>query len=250
MPIMTSGAGAAGAGAAGAGAAGAGAAGAGAAGAGAAGAGAAGAGAAGAGAAGAPPAGAEPTAEPVAAAQQATTSGGDIDEEEVESFLDAGYQVIYGGKSADGELNAPIANMLRRNVEDPVQGLADTAAQVASTVVNGAVNAGMSIGSAEIFASMMTLVGELASVAGEEGIYDYQQNEIDSAAVRAGEVLYGQTQDRKIYPQEEAMMEAGELVDASRSGELDQAIGMLEQADGAGPVPGPGPASSIMGRSM
>ena len=165
------------------------------------------------------------------APRTATTSEGDIDEQEVAEFLDAGYQVIYGGESPKGELNTTLASMLRRNVDDPVQGLADAAGQVASRVVTNAVEKNVSIGSAEIFAAMMSLVGELASVAGTEGIYDYQQREIDSAAVRAAEFLYAQTKEQNIYPQEEAMMDTGQIVDASRSGEMDQAIGMLEQAE-------------------
>ena len=91
----------------------------------------------------------------------------------------------------------------------------------------------------------MELVGELASVATEEGIYDYSQQETDAAAVRAGEALYGLTQDLGFFNQEEAMQDAGAIAEASQSGELDQAITAMEQS-GQGAAP-PGAGAPIMG---
>ena len=172
------------------------------------------------------------------------TSEGDIDQAQVQQFIEGGFQAIYGGDTEDGELSQPIASMLRRNIDDPAQSLADTAAQVAAKVITSAMDSNISLDPAAAFAGLMELVGELASVATEEGIYDYSQQETDAAAVRAGEVLYGLTQELGFFSQEEAMQDAGTIAEASQNGELDQAIGAMEQ-QGAAP---PGAGAPIMGR--
>ena len=160
---------------------------------------------------------------------------GALEDEQVDQFVDKGLQVIYGGKSADGQINEPIANMLRRNNGDPAQSLADTAARVASMIIAGAQESNFSLDPAAAFAGMMQIVGELATVAGDEGIYDYAQDEIDQAAVRAGETLHGLSPD--FFGQEEAMLEADDIAQASKTGELDEAIGALQSTGGA-PVGG------------
>ena len=172
------------------------------------------------------------------------TSEGDVDPAQVEEFIENGFQVIYGGDTDDGELSQPIASMLRRKLDDPSQSLANTAAQVATKVITTSMDGNVSLDPAAAFAGLMELVGELASVATEEGIYDYSQQETDAAAVRAGEVLYGLTQELDFFSQEEAMQDAGSIAAASQNGELDQAIGAMEQ-QGAAP---PGTGAPIMGR--
>ena len=199
-----------------------------------------------------PPAGQQETIQPPDAAgmqgpggvvpgmatqRRPATSEGEIDQAQVEQFTDDGFQVIYGGDTEDGELSKPIAAMLRRQANDPAQALADTAAQVAQKVITSAMDRNTSLDPAAAFAGLMDLVGELASVATKEGIYDYSQQETDTAAVRAGEVLYGLTQELGFFSQEESMQDAGVIAEASQSGELDQAITAMEQ-QGAAPPPG------------
>ena len=186
------------------------------------------------------------SSEPVGGApRRPATSEGDVDPAQVEQFIDGGFEVIYGGDTEDGELSQPIASMLRRTIDDPSQSLANAAAQVATKVITTSMDSNVSLDPAAAFAGLMELVGELASVATEEGIYDYSQQETDAAAVRAGEVLYGLTQELGFFSQEEAMQDAGVIAEASQSGgELDQAIGAMEQ-QGAAP---PGAGAPIMGR--
>ena len=172
------------------------------------------------------------------------TSEGNVDPAQVEQFIEGGFEVIYGGDTEDGELSKPIASMLRRKIDDPAQSLANTAAQVATKVITTSMDGNVSLDPAAAFAGLMELVGELASVATEEGIYDYSQQETDAAAVRAGEVLYGLTQELGFFSQEEAMQDAGTIAEASQNGELDQAITAMEQP-GAAP---PGAGVPIMGR--
>ena len=172
------------------------------------------------------------------------TSEGDVDQAQVEQFTEKSFQVIYGGDTSDGELSKPIASMLRKQANDPAQALADTAAQVASKVITSAMDNNVSLDPAAAFAGLMEIVGELASISSAEGIYDYGQEEVNAAGVRAGEVLYGLTQEMGFFSQEEAMLDAGAIAEASQSGELDQAITAMEQ-QGAAP---PGAGAPIMGR--
>ena len=134
--------------------------------------------------------------------------------------------------------------MLRRQANDPAQALANAAAQVAQKVITSAMDRNTSLDPAAAFAGLMELVSELASVAADEGIYDYSQQETDAAAVRAGEALYGLTQELGFFNQEEAMQDAGAIAEASQGGELDQAITAMEQQ---GEAP-PGAGVPIMGR--
>ena len=155
-------------------------------------------------------------------------------------FVEKSFELIYGGKTKDGELSAPISTMLRRDANDPAQALANTAAHVASAVFASAHDGNFSLDPAAVFAGMMEVIGELASVAGIEGIYDYGQDEVDAAAVKAGEALYAMTADQGgLVSQEEAMMDSGDLAQASQSGELDEALRQIQQASpstGAAPV--------------
>ena len=182
---------------------------------------------------------APPPAEqpPVAPPRHPSTAEGSLDDAQVDDFVHKGMELIYGGKSPDGQLSDPIAGMLRRQANDPTQALAETAAKVASTVISSAMDADVSLDPAAAFAGTMELVGELGSVAATEGIYDYDQDEINTAAVRAGEVLHGLTKDIGFFSQEEAMADAGEIVEASQTGEMDDAIRTIEQGGAAPSAP-------------
>ena len=180
-----------------------------------------------------------PAAGPApAAVSPPATSEGVLTDEQVDSFAEKGMQVIYGGKSPDGELNGPIARMLRRNANDPVQSLADTAATISAKVIAAALDKQVSLDPAAAIAGTHKIVEELANIAGIEGIYDYDASEMAAAATRSGESLYKQTEGMEFFSQEEAMMDAGSIVQASQTGELDQAIKMLGSTDGAPPGAG------------
>ena len=184
---------------------------------------------------GAPPGGAPPEVQsgPPPPASRPARSEGDVDPQQVEMFVEKSFELIYGGKTEDGELNAPIAAMLRRDANDPTTALAKTAANIASSVFASAADGNFSIDPAAAFAGMMEVVGELATVAGMEGIYDFGQDEVDAAAVRASEALYAMTAEQGggLVSQEEAMMDAGDIAQSSQSGELDEAIRQIQQAD-------------------
>ena len=131
--------------------------------------------------------------------------------------------------------------MLRKSANDPTQALATTAAQIAAKVVTSAMDANVSLDPAAAMLGMFEIVGELASVASAEGIYDYGQDELSAAAVRSGEILHGLLQDTGFISQEEAMTDVSELARASQTGELYQAITQLEKAGQGVGMPEDGP---------
>ena len=181
-------------------------------------------------------------------ARHPATDDGEVDPQQVETFVAKAFEAIYGGDTEDGQLNSSVAGMLRRSANDPTQALADTAAQVSAKVVTSAMDANVSLDPAAATLAMFQIVEELANVANSEGIYDYDQNEMNAAAVRSGEVLHGLLAESGFISQEEAMMDASDLARASQTGELDQAINQLEQAGQGGGPPAAGPAAGpIMG---
>ena len=155
--------------------------------------------------------------------------GEEVDPRQVAQFLEMSWRIIYGGDTSDGELNSGIAGMLRSGPQggqasDPIQSLADTAATVASKVITASEGSGSMVDGAAAFVGMMELVGELATDAEDEGIYNYTQEDIDAAAVRASESLYNQTKDTGAFPQGEMQMDAQKMAQQSQSGELDAGI--------------------------
>ena len=188
-------------------------------------------------------------ARPTAGAQQ-PTAGADVDERQLARFSDMAYQLIYGGKTQDGEANPAILKMLRTGGQQqggprqaqgpggPVGALAHTAAAVGSRVAE----AGGAKDGAVVFMGTMDVLGELASVAAEAGLYDYSQEEIDSAAPRAAELLYGKTAKLGIWNQQEIEQEFAGLLEANADGSLERNLAEVaavagQPGQGAAPMP-------------
>ena len=217
---------------------------------------------------GAPAAGPPAPGMPAPGAQPA--GGGDIDERQLAQFSDMAYQLIYGGKTKDGEANPTVVKMLRTGGQPqpgqpqpgqppqagtpetagpggPVDALAYSAAAIGARVAEaGAANDG-----AVVFLGTMDVVGELASVAALEGIYDYSQEEIDAAAPKAAELLYSMTANSGLWNQQEIEQEFAGLVEADAAGSLERDLS--EVAAIAGPSGQPPQVTAPMppaGRGM
>ena len=222
---------------------------------------------------GAPAAG--PPGQPATPAAQPATPAGDIDERQLAQFSDMAYQLIYGGKTKDGEANPTVVKMLRTGGQPqpgqpqpgqpqpgqppqagtpetagpggPVDALAYSAAAIGARVAEaGAANDG-----AVVFLGTMDVVGELASVAALEGIYDYSQEEIDAAAPKAAELLYSMTANSGLWNQQEIEQEFAGLVEADAAGSLERDLS--EVAAIAGPSGQPAQVTAPMppaGRGM
>ena len=188
---------------------------------------------------------APPSAEgPAGAAPPMAEQQAEVDPKQVDQFLEKCWQVIYGGDTPEGQLSSPVMQMLRGGPEggqanDPVQALADTAATIAARVVATAVEQKFQLDGAAVFTAMLELIGELATDAGTEGIYDYAQEEIDGAAARAGETLFAQTQESGLWPQEEMYADVEGMMADSESGTMESEMAAMapegEAAAGAPP---------------
>ena len=162
---------------------------------------------------------------------------GSVDEEQVSTLVDAADQVIYGGDTPEGELSSPVAGMLRGsggNASDPVQSLADTSAHIMSKVIAVMGSKNQSLDQAAVWGAMKQVVEELGNAAEHVGLYDYGPEEMNAAMTRSGETLYSLTKDTGMWPQEEAVKDAASIAEASQSGEMDEAITMMEKEDASG----------------
>ena len=75
------------------------------------------------------------------------------------------------------------------------------------------------------------IVEDLGNAATQEGIYDYGPDEMGAAVTQSMEALYALTDGMGFFSQEEAMVDASHIVDASQSGELDADIAEMQRAD-------------------
>ena len=149
----------------------------------------------------------------------------ELDDRHVEAVVDVGLQIIYGGKnSPEGEANPAVLRMLREGASsadaDPVQSLSVAAGMIGAKVAQEITKQQAPIEGAALFAATMEFIGELADVAKTEGLYDYSQEEINSAAPRAGEVLFNNTQEMGIWDEAEMAQDLSELVQADSDGSL------------------------------
>ncbi len=161
----------------------------------------------------------------------------EVDDRHVEAVIDLGLQIIYGGKdSTKGEANPAVLRMLREGAgsasADPVQSLSLAAGIIGSRVAQEIVNQQSPIEGAALFAGTMEFIGELADVAKTEGLYDYSQEEINSAAPQAAEVLYTNTQEMGIWDEDEMAQDLSELVQADSDGSLKQQFDTLMPQQG------------------
>ncbi len=160
------------------------------------------------------------------------------DEAEVREFLDKIYGLIYGGGTPDGQAAPEPVNMLRFDQSDPdaaVNALAAAAAALGAKVASDAGRAGAPLEGATAYAGTMEAVGELAEVSAREGIYDYSQEEVNSAGLRAAEQLYGLTRDSGLWERGEAERELEGLVGMDADGTLDGMARDLAAEQGMAP---------------
>ena len=181
--------------------------------------------------------------------------GGDIDERQLAQFSDMAYQLIYGGKTPNGEVNAAVVKMLRSGRPQqqqqggpqqgegpggPVDALAYSAAAIGARVAK----AGAARDGAVVFMGTMDVLGELASVAATEGLYDYSQEEINAAAPKAAELLYSMTAQLGLWNQQEIESDFVGLLEANASGALDQELAAIAGQPGQG-APAPMPPAGM-----
>lgn len=218
--------------------------------------------------------GAQPAAPPMQGEQamQGAAPGaepGDMpdaeQDQQLDAFIDNAYRIIYGGETADGDINPQIAESLRAGVgtgaegggetgnQSAIQALASTAATVGAAVAGSAAEQGVPIdGPGVVLPATLSLVEDLADVAVREGIYDYSEDEMTSAATLTGEKLFEMTKDLGLWKQEEFDAAVQETLRMNQTGELDQMMPGTAEAMKGGGAPGgaPGGAAPAEGGGM
>ena len=183
---------------------------------------------------------------------------------QLDDFINNAYQIIYGGQSTDGEINPQIAELLQSGagegggqakeagVDIPVQALAQTSATIGARLATSASENGRALdGPGVVLPGTIHMVETLADVAAKEGIYDYSEQEMASAATQAAEMLFQQTQDLGLWSQEEMDRGVQEMIVADKAGVLDQMQqegqqqGQPEGGGGGGAMPPQQPSEGM-----
>ena len=156
-------------------------------------------------------------------------SSEEVDERQLEAVVDMGLQIIYGSKdSPGGEANPAVLEMLRDDASgDPIQTLATIAGTIGGRVAQEIAKSGNPVDGAAVFMGTMEFVGELADVAKTEGLYDYSEQEVNSATVRAGEVLFNATEGLGIWDQAEMEQDLSQLVQDDSDGSLKAQVDVM-----------------------
>ena len=158
-----------------------------------------------------------------------TPGEGSLDEAAVEDFVDKAYQVIIDPQN--GTLRPVVAQMLRQQPNDPTASLAGAGAQISAKVIAAARDAGKELDPAAVLMGHAQIVEDLGNAATQEGIYDYGPDEMSAALTQSMEQLHALTEGMGLFTQEEAMVDAGHLVEASETGEMDGIIAEAQRAD-------------------
>ena len=196
-------------------------------------------------------------------------AGGGLSEQEqaaqLDDFINNAYQIIYGGQSADGEINPQIVELLQSGagegggqeakqagVDIPVQALAQTSATLGARLATSASENGRALdGPGVVLPGTIHMVETLADVAAKEEIYDYSDEEMAAAATQAAEMLFQQTQDLGLWSQEEMDRGVQEMMVADKAGVLDQMQqegqqqGQPEGGGGGGAMPPQQPSEGM-----
>ena len=161
---------------------------------------------------------------------------GEEDYADTDDLLDRVRQVIFGGNTPEGDANGPIVKMLQTAATtNPVMALAQAAAAVVQRALSGMQSAPDGGSS---FYVLKEVVGDLATVAGQEGIFDYRQEEIDAAMPMAAESLQ-QMGGGKLFPQAELDSDYEMLQGASQDWKFNKDIAEIAEMAGE-PVPAGG----------
>jgi len=162
--------------------------------------------------------------------------GEDMNQDQLDVFMDVVYQIMYIGDTPDGELSSAVLGMLRQGtsseIADPVSALADTTVSVSSTATRKLSETGSRLDGSVAYAGMVQTLEELADDAIKENLYDYSQEELAAALMKAQQGFYTQVESLGIYPQQEMQQDLSVMQEADASGELDADLDQMMADDG------------------
>jgi len=175
----------------------------------------------------------------MAAEQEAGVGGGAEDDPVFDQFV---LNMQRAALDENGEVKAEVAATLARPIQDgkqPAEALGHAAATVTAHVAKSAVGNEVPISGPEhVNPGLLYAVQMLAEIAQQEGIHDFSEDEMQSAATIGGELVFQLTQDAGVWDDAEIQSDFQGIVEASQSGEFDQEMQSLMQEGGPGAAAG------------
>ena len=170
-----------------------------------------------------PPVG-EPPPDDTAEARGLMQDADENDFQDTDMLLDRAREVMFGGSTQEGEASGSIVKMLQNAASvEPVMVLAQTAAVVVNRAITGMQPPP---DGASAFYVLTETIGDLATIAANEGIFDYRQEEIEAALPKAADDLNMQTRG-KTFPQSEMAAEADVIKGASNDLQFNNDLAMI-----------------------
>lgn len=150
---------------------------------------------------------------------------------EYDRFMDNALKLIYNEKALPQVIRSLAGG------GDPVEGLANTTVMVIGRLEDSAGGHG-SINGDVLFHGGVEILEDLADLAGEAGIKDFSEQEIEAALYRALDQYRMMRQGDGTLNEGPMREEFEQLVAADRAGALDQALPELQQHFGQGRLQG------------
>jgi len=138
------------------------------------------------------------------------------EQSQYEQFVDRGYQAIYSPKSMPGVLQ----RLKGPEGSDPVDNLANTAAMVVLSLEDSARKAGVAIDEAVLLHGGTELLEDLGGLAGEAGIHDYSEQDLEAAMYRGLDTYREMRQAQGGIDQQRYAAEFQQLQQADQAGQL------------------------------
>ena len=142
-----------------------------------------------------------------------------------------------------GTLKPEMADALGTPIKegrDPAESLAHLSATLVTEVMRGGMEAGIQLsGSEHAEPAMQYVVQMLATIAAQEGIHDYSEDDMVQAIEQGGELMFQQTQEIGIWDEAQVQEDFNSMVQENQSGGMDQAFAELQQMGGGAPAGGP-----------
>ena len=143
-----------------------------------------------------------------------------------------------GGAPPDAPAVAPAGNGAAMDPKQPPTALANAAVMVSARVAHAGKSSGQPIdGPRTVLPATLALVADIAGMAEKEGIYEYSDDEMNTALMQAMERLYGATQELGLWTKEEFDQGMREMMAANKSGRLDEMVRLMEEEEQSGAPP-------------
>lgn len=146
------------------------------------------------------------------------------EQQQYDQFVDNAYKLIYDEKTQKTVLDAIMSG------GDPVNGLANTAATIVMQVEQSAEAGGVELAEGVVYNAGVEVVEDLASFAKAAGAHDFTEQEVEAAWFRGLDIYRELKASAGGLDQDRYQKELAQLIQADKSGQLEQQMPQLTQA--------------------